>query len=1077
MRGFFTAFARNTVFANIVIFLIFFGGGMAVWQTPLETFPDLAVDMIGVQVVWPGADPEEVEEGICRKIEEAIGGLEGIKRYHTIADENVGFAQIEVDDHYEMEDVKERVRNAVESISTFPPDAERVLTQEIVFRINVTLLALASDDMSERELKEYAETVKEEIRAIPGISQVVVLGERDYEIAIEVSETRLREYGLTFDQVALIVRANCLNVPGGIMRTRGEEIRLRTLGRKYTAEEFADIVVLARPNGDNVTLDRIATLKDDFTEESVISRFNGKRTAVIGVLRTTEEDTLGIDKSVRAYVADKQKQLPEGIELGCWARMAPMLQARIRLLVRNGLIGLTLVFILLWLFLDIRLSFWVGMGMPVSVMGALVILRGMDETINMISLFGLVMVLGIIVDDAIVVGEAIYVSRKNGAGPLEAAVNGVMEVGMPVVAAVTTTLVAFVPLFFVTGFMGKLIAVLPVIVIASLTISLIECLLLLPAHLSHLPDPEARRGGTRGFGQRFHRFTNEGLEWFVAHVYGPFITKVLRWRYVSLGVSVTIVLATWGLVEGGFIEFQFFPEIDGNSVAARVEFPSGAPLGVTKKAVLELEQAFRRVADKMKTASGDPLIENMFSLAGAMIGDKGESVLGTHLCTVRVELLDSAKRGIYFKELIAAWEEEIGAIPGAIAVTFTGDEISPPGAPIEVWLQGRDLDELQAASQDLKTKLTGYNGVYQIQDDFRTGKDEIKLRLKPEARMLGIMVAHLAQQVHAGYFGEEAIRLQRGRDDLRVRVRYPLEHRSRLSEFERVRIRTPYGFEVPILSVADVEYGPGYAAIKRTNSMRRIAVTAEVDPDKANANTIARELDREYFVQLRNAHPGVHVSLEGEQQSMRESLADLYVGYPLALLGIFIIIATIFRSYIQPIVIMVTVPFGTIGAIFGHMLMGFDITMMSLFGIVALAGVVVNDAIVLIECINNFIADGTPFFEAIRKGGARRFRAIFLTTISTVGGLTPLIIEKDFQAQILIPMAISIAAGVAFATLLTLLLIPCLLGILNDFRRVVFWLATGRWPTAEEVEPARKRKAGYGDAPATPTSQPTREAG
>ena len=1057
MRKFFTAFARNTVFANIVLSVIFFGGGLAVVRMPRETFPDLAVEMIGVTMIWPGADPEEVEEGICRKIEEAVAGIEGIKHYNTISAENFAFAQIEVLDSYELDKVKERVRNAVESISTFPADAERPITEEIIFRINVLFLALHSNQMSERELKEWAETVKEELRALPEVSQVEVLGTREYEIAIEVSEQRLREYGITFDQVAQLVRANCLNLPGGTMRTTGEEIRLRTIGRKYTAQEFADLVVLARPNGDKITLARIATIKDEFVEDFVESRFNGQRTAVIAVLRTTEEDTLSIDRAVREYVARKSKQLPEGVNLGIWARMTPMLEARIRLLVRNGLIGLTLVFILLWLFLDIRLSFWAGMGMPVSVMGTLVILWAMGATINMISLFGIVVVLGIIVDDAIVIGEAIYVARKSGAPPLKAAVDGVVELGMPVVAAVTTTIAAFIPLFYVSGFMGKFIAILPVVVIAALSISLIECLLLLPAHLSHLPDPETERRGARGFGQRFHLFTNEGLEWFVEHVYEPFVAFALRWRYVSVGIAVAVLLATVGIIEGGLIEFNFFPEMDGNSISANVEFPNGTPLAITQQATVQLEKAVHRVEKNVKTASGDPLVENTFSLAGARIGDKGEAIPGTHLGTVRVELLDSAKRGIYFKELIAAWEEEVGAIPGAISVTFSGDEVSPPGAPIEVWLQGHDMVMLLASAEKLKTKLATYGGVYQIQDDFRPGKNEIKLRLKPEARMLGITVAHLAGQIHAGYYGQEAMRLQRGRDDIRVRVRYPADDRNQVAELDRVRIRSPYGFEVPLLSVADIDYGPGFASINRTDGMRRVAVTAEVDSARANANDIVRELRTSYFQQLRNEFPGVELSLQGEQESMRESLVSLYLSYPLALLGILVIIATIFRSYIQPLIIMVTVPFGAVGAVLGHILMGFDLSMMSLFGIVALAGVVVNDAIILIECVNSYIAAGEPFYSAVCKGGARRFRPIFLTTISTVGGLTPLIIEKDFQAQILIPMAISIAAGVAFATLLTLLFVPCLLVVLNDIRRAVVRFATGSWPTPEEVEPARLR--------------------
>ncbi len=1124
MRAIFKAFARNTVFANILLAMIFLAGGMAIAFMVRETFPDLDLDMVTVIVPWPGADPEEVEEGICRKIEEAIESIDGIKHYHTTSRENYGVATIQVDESYDVGYVKERVRNAVDAISTFPPDAERPITEELLFRINVLFLALSSSEMDERQMKEWAESVKEEIRAMPELSQVQVLGTREYEISIEVPEERLREYGLTFGQVSNAVRASSLNLSGGVMRTQGEEIRLRTLGRKYVADEFANIVVLAQPGGDVITLDRIADIHDSFTEDFVKSRFNGQPSVTLGLLRTTEEDGLAIDRAVRDYVDRKRMQLPQDgtMNIAIWGRVAPILEARIRLLLRNGFIGLTLVFIMLWLFLDIRLSFWAGMGMPVSVMGALAILWMIGATINMISLFGLIMVLGIIVDDAIVVGEAIYVARKNGAPPLRAAVDGVMEVGLPVFGAVTTTLVAFLPLLFVPGFIGKLITILPIVVVASLTISLLECLLLLPAHLSHLPEFERdleKRKRFRRFGQRFHVMMNEGLEWFVAHMYQPFIRQALHWRYVSMAVAVAIALATIGIVQGGFIKFNFFPEIDGIALSSTVEFPDGTPITVTEDAIVKLEEAIQRVGKKAKTVSGKPLIENMFSVSGARIDDKGGAERGNNWGTVRVELLDTAERGIYFKDLIALWEDELGTIPGVESLTFFGDEIAPPGAPIEVWMQGHDIDSLRGAAAKLKQKLATYDGVYQIQDDFRQGKAEVKLHLKPEARALGITVADLATQIFAGFYGEEAIRLQRGRDDIRVRVRYPEDERASIDELEQVRIRTfpslaaltaqagggmapgaassmtgmgaqgqglggmgqdtgaglsnmtPAGLaavtalpgsgipvvEVPLRSVADLEYGPGYAAINRTDGMRRVIVQAEVNLAKANPNEIVQEIRTTFFEELQAEYPGVVFSFQGEQEELRDSFNSLFISYPLALLGIFIIIATIFRSYLQPLVIMVTVPFGTIGAIVGHMLMGFDLSIMSLFGIVALAGVVVNDAIVLIECINMYIANGESFYDAVQHGGARRFRAIFLTTISTVGGLMPLILEKDFQAQILIPMAISLAGGVAFATVLTLILEPCLLCVLNDFRRIFHWLNTGEWPAPEEVEPARLR--------------------
>lgn len=1091
MRGIVTAFVRNRVFANIVLLFFFVGGSIAAVNMSRETFPDISLDIITVTVRWPGADPEEVEEAISRKLEEALVGVEGIKRVVTVSHEHYGLARIEIQEGAEMQLVKERVRGRVDLIDTFPEDAERPLVKEVIQRIPVLFVALASNEASERDLKEWGEIIKEEIRLLPGVSQVQLTGTRDYEISIEVSEEKMRQYGLSFDQVAQAVRMNSLNLPGGTLRTEGEEIRLRTMGRRYTAADHAGIIVVQRATGEAATLDRIATIRDDFVDNRVNSRFNGMPAVTIAVLKTGLEDSLAIDREVTRYVERKRLELPDSVELKTWGRFAPLVEKRIDLLVRNGLIGLALVFLLLWLFLDVRLSFWASMGMPVSVAGALIIMWGAGSTLNMISLFGLITVLGIIVDDAIVVGESIYVARRYGASPMQAAVDGVMEVGMPVLAAVATTIVAFLPLYFVAGFMGKIIALLPVVVIACLCISLIECLILLPAHLNHLPVAgtvsRSSKNAVVRFGMRFHRQTNEGLEWMVDRFYMPLVGLALRWRYVSVCAAVAVALATWGLFDSGMLKFEFFPTLDGNAVTCTVEMPNGTPLESTQRVVERIEDAMRHLSDTVQTGSGAPLLNNAFALAGAKLGDRGDAEGGTHLGSVRVELLDSSRRKIHTNELTALWEDAIGAIPGVVALTFRGDEVAPPGRPIEVWLQGNDMAQLAAASRELKAHLATFAGVYQIQDDFREGKNEIKLHLKDEARMLGITVADLARQVHAGYFGQEAVRIQRGRDDVRVRVRYPEKERRTVAELENMRIRVPAApmgaaflptgsggtsgigmpgaapvaayREVPLLSVAHIEYGSGYASIQRTGGQRRIQVTAEVNSGMANATEIVQELQANYLPALMERYPWVDMSFQGEQQNIRESMASLILGFPLSIVGIYIIIATIFRSYVQPLVIMVVVPFGACGAILGHFMLGLDLSMMSVFGMVALAGVVVNDGIVLIECINAHLARGERFYDAVRRGGRRRFRPIFLTTITTVGGLTPLILETDFQAQMLIPMAVSLAAGVAFATVLTLVLVPCLLGIMNDMRRALDWLANGALPEPEDVEPARWRYA------------------
>ncbi len=1053
MKRLLAAFARNTVFANILLLLIFFAGFLATKMMVRESFPEFSIDKIVITVPYPGADPEEVEEGINQKIEDALESIEGIDQYTTKSKEGVATVIVDVKDGYDTSEVLDTVRSHVNAISTLPVDAEKPIIREIVKKQVVMLLAL-SGDLNEKQLKQWGERVKDEVKQIPLISQVETYGTREYEIGIEVSEEGLRRYGLSFDAVAQAVRKSSVNLAGGTLRTVGEEIRIRTVGRKYTGEELAGIVVLARPGGEIITLDRIAEIRDGFTEDPLFASIDGKPAMFVQIAKTEEEDAIKISNAVQDFVKEKAEVLPPGVHISVFYDTTDSLRARINLLTRNGVLGLCLVFFMLWLFLDLRLSFWAGLGIPISIAGAMFILWSIDATINMISLFGLIMVLGIVVDDAIVVGEAIYVHRKRGESPLDAAVNGVSEVAMPVLAAVTTTIVAFIPLSYVGGTMGKFVAILPLVVVSCLTISLVESLFLLPAHLSHLPDLNKPKKLWAPFAliERGRLAVSTGLEDFIEKRYVPFIARVLNWRYVSLAIAIAVLMLSVGLVKGGLVKFQVFPKLDGFVVTSTVEFPEGTPPDVTKKALRKLEAAFDRVAAKTPTISGEPLIQQRLMLVGQVLsGDMGAK--GPHMGSIQIILLPSEERGVHSNDLLIAWEEEVGGIPGVKSLSFEGMQAGPSGAEIEVWLQGQNMDELLAAADDLQEALKEFKGVYQIRSDYTQGKNELQLALKPEATTLGLTVQDLASQINAGFYGREAFRLQRGSDDIRVKVRYTADERSRISDFKKVYIRTPDGREVPLLSVADITFAPGFSTISRTDGLRRIKVTAEVNNRKANSGEIFAELGRTTFKELKHDYPGIHLAMQGSKKNTRESFASLKVGFPIAMVGIFVIIATIFRSYIQPFIILFTIPFGIIGAILGHLLLGYSLSMMSIFGMVALSGVVINDAIVLIERVNENLSGGMKLFDAIIQGGARRFRAIFLTSISTIGGLAPLIMETDMQAKFLIPMALSVAGGVAFATGLTLILIPSLLVIINDLRRVVVKGITGEWPTRESVEP------------------------
>ncbi len=1054
MNQFLGYFVGNRVFANILTIVILISGLIALMLMRREMFPETSLDTITVQIPYPGADPEEVEEGICRKIEEALDTVEGIKRYTTIASENIGMANIEVLDSYDVSKVYDKVRNAIDSISTFPKDAEKPIINEVTIRREVIQIAL-SGNLPERTLKEWAEQVKDELQALPEISQVFVFGARQYEIGIEISEEKLQKLGLTFSQVASAVRSGNLNIPGGLIRSKGAEIRIRTIGRKYYADELAKIVVLAKPTGEVITLDQVAEIRDDFSEDPLEARFNGEKSVLIACFKTQEEDDIAISDAVHKYVEAKQKQLPPGVKISVWNDRARLIRARLNLLTVNGIQGLIIVITLLLLLMNARLSFFVTLGIPISFAGALAILYLHGSTLNMMSLFGLIMVLGMLVDDAIVIGEAIYYHRQRGLPPMKAALAGVEEVGLPVIGAVTTTIVAFLPLMFVSGIMGKFIRILPVVVISALSVSLFESLFLLPAHLNDLPDLShtiSNSDNRRHPLRRLRWFFSDALDVFIDKLYLPFLNFVLKHRYVSLCFFITVLLTVLGLVRGQIIKFEVFSEVDGDYLMAQVEFPAGTPFHVTKDAVKRMEEALWRLADKTKTMSGEPLIQNVYSVVGQ--SSSGFSAQGgSNAGEIRVELLPTERRGIHAKKISSMWAKETGEIPGALKQKYDTSGGGPRGTGIEIWLRSENLQDIVLASQEIKEKLKTYDGVYQIEDDYRPAKIEARFYLKPEAQTLGITLDTLGRQLAGGFFGEEAVRIQRGRDDIRIRVRYPREERSYLSILNQVRIRTAQGYEIPLFAVADVDFTPGFASITRVDGMRRVVVTADIDTTKANSQEIIGDLASNYLPSLQRKYPGLIWSFEGPQQSSRDALGSLKVGFPVALLGIFLIISSIFHSYSQPLLVMLTIPFGIIGALIGHLLFGQTVTLMSFFGIVALSGVVVNDAIVFVDCFNANLGAGNDFISSLLQAGKRRFRAIFLTTATTFGGLIGLLFTRDMQAQFLKPMAISLAFGLVFATMITLLFLPITIGVLNDIRRVFYIIKKRRLPTAEEVEP------------------------
>ena len=1055
MRRLISAAVHNSVAANLLMVVIIVVGGMSTYNLRREVFPQISFDVIQVQTIFPGATPEEIEESVIVKIEEAIKSVKGIRDIISQAHEGSGVVLAQLESGVDNRRVLEDIQSEVEKIDTFPEDAEPPRYEELAQRQKVINVAVYGEQ-PERTLKEVATRVRDDLLASEFISQLRIVGTRDYEISIEVSEESLRRHGLTFEEIRQVVQRSSLNLPGGSIKTPTQDIVVRTAGQRYTGLEFAMLPLLTRPDGTVVTLDEVARVSDGFVDAWRIGRFNGTPSVLVSVFRTGEEDSLVISDTVRRYVAEQAPQLPAGLSMSVWADESAITKSRLDLLSRNGLQGLFLVFLSLWLFMNLRLALWVAAGLVVALLGGLWILALYGGTLNMITMFAFIMALGMLVDDAIVVGENIYSHWRRGKPPVQAAIDGASEVAVPVIGAVSTTVAAFVPLFIMEGILGKFVAVLPVAVVAALLGSLLECMVILPPHLAHaLPQGgyQASKRGIRRLAQRVRGRIDGTLDWFIERVYMPALRRAMAWRLVVAASAVAILMLMFGLLLGGHLSFELFPDRDTDTIIARVTMPQGTPLAQTAAATARLEAAARQLDDHFRPAdpNADGVVKQILTVVG--INTDFEPEVGSHVGEVTVELLAAEARGISSIVLADKWRDLSGDVPDALELIFMSEDIFPVGKPIEVRLMGDDFTEMRAAAARLEAELGTYPGVLDISNDFRPGKMEIQLALKPAGRVLGITLADLARQVNQGFYGAEALRLQRGRDDVRVMIRYPEAERRSLGDLDNIRIRTPNGSEVPFNEVAAATLRRGFSVIKRTDRQRALSVTAEVDSTKANAEKILADLAASFLPRLLADYENMRYSFEGQHKETQRSVGSLFRGFIIAMLLVYTILAVIFRSYAQPLVVMSVIPFGLIGAVVGHFIMGHVLSLISLFGLIALSGVLVNDSLVLVDFINRARSQGTPLFEAVLAGGQQRFRAIILTSVTTVAGLSPILFEKSVQAQFLIPMAISMSFGLMGATVLVLILVPALYLLLYDVQAIWRWLRTGSF-AEESHEPA-----------------------
>lgn len=1027
--------AKNRVTANLLMLAFIVGGMIMATQVKQEVFPEFELDIITVNVPYPGASPAEVEKGILLAIEEGVRGLDGVKRVTATAREGFGSVVVELLLGTNSNKLLQDVKNAVDRITSFPQNAERPIVSLLVNRQQVVSLVVHGDQ-TETVLKQIAEEVREELLENPGITLVELSGLRKPEISIEVSQENLRRYNLTLNGIARLIDAAALELPGGRVKTEGGEVLVRTTERRDHARQYAELPVITRNDGTIVRLADIATIKETFEDTDQSASFNGESAVMVSVFRVGEQTPREVSDIVHEYIERKGAELPGSVHLSVWNDQSEILDDRIELLTRNALFGLVLVLILLGLFLDIKLAFWVTLGIPISVLGAMLFMPAVDVSINMISLFAIIVTIGIVVDDAIVVGENVYSRRQAGMPFLQAAIEGAKEMAIPVTFAILTNIAAFMPLLFVPGITGKFFKVIPQVVIVIFLVSLVEALFILPAHLSH---SKSQNRGVIAWLNRRRAAVARFIEWLNEQTYQPVLRIALRWRYATIGLAVMVFMVTIGMVRSGRVEFTFMPKVESERVTATAQLPFGSPVERTREVQDEMLRVAREIIDEN---GGDDIVRGIFGQVGeppARMGpvSVGSGLTGGHLTNLQIYLVPIDQRDITAEAFVSEWNTRLGDIPGVETMTFQYNAGPQSGKPISFLISHPNTVILEQAAADLAETLKGYAGLRDIDDGFTGGKPQMDFKIKPAAQALGITAADLAMQVRGAFYGAEALRNQRGRDEVRVYVRLPEEERRSEYNIEEMIIRAPNGAEIPLREAAEVVRGTSYTQIQRTDGRRVLTVSADIIQGKANAQKVIGSVEENDLPALLDKYAGLTYLLDGEQRDQREAMGSLGIGFVFALFAIFALLAIPFKSYSQPIIIMTAIPFGIVGAVVGHFIMGYELSIISMFGVVALAGVVVNGGLILVNEANQARWRGAGVFESAMMAGARRFRPIVLTSVSTFVGLAPMIFETSLQARFLIPMAISLGFGILFSTGISLVLAPCLYVALFDIKRLL----------------------------------------
>ncbi|MDJ0909323.1 MAG: efflux RND transporter permease subunit [Woeseiaceae bacterium] len=1027
-------FVNNTVAANLLMVVLLVGGALAAMNLRSQVFPTISPGTVQVTVPFPGATPAEVEEGITRRVEEAVLGIDGVKRVTSTASEGVGSITIETSDFADRNRVKDDVESAVDRLSDFPPEnAEKPIVVAPLPTGGVVTLAVVGD-VGEADLRRAAEEIERDLLSQPGVSLVTLEGARDYEISIEVSEATLRRYGLSFSEVAEAVRRNSVDLAGGSITSNSGEILLRTNQKRQTGDEFESVIVRTRPDGSEIRLSDVATVRDGFVREQLDNRYNDRPAVFVRVSRAEAEDVLAVKESVDSFLAGYTP--PAGVDIVELRDETKLLRERINLLLRNGAFGFALVFLFLVLMLDLRLAIWVSMGIATAFMGGFLVFGALGVTMTMISLFGLIIVLGLVVDDAIVIGENIDAERAKGGDSTNAAIRGAKGVLAPVLVGVLTTVAAFAPLLFTGGTFGDITRAIPLVVISVLIISLLEAFCILPAHMSH--------GGnwSRGIIKRVQSRIAAGIAHIRDRFVKPGVAFAARWRYATAGLAIAFFILCINLLSNGHVRFIFFPQIEGNNMSASVVMPEGTPFERTDAAVQQMVDAAQRVADEAREETGESLFVSITSTAGGRASTNGgpgsqQSFSSSeNIGQIRVELMPFGERQTPAAELQRRWRQAVGVVEGAERVNFASG-FGGFGSDIEYELAHQEESELIAAADAMKARLAEIEGVTQIEDSFDLGKRQLVFDLTSAGRAAGLRPADVAVQVRQAFFGEEVQRIQRGREEVRVYVRYPEASRTSLDALNDFRIQLPDGSRAPLFTVASVEESRAYSSIQRIDGRRVVTVSADVDealstPNAANAailDSVMPELQREY--------PGLRWVPAGATREQNEDLAAIGAAFIVVLLVIFALLASQLRSYLQPVAILISIPLAVAGAILGHLVLGFSLSFISIFGIVALSGVAVNASVVLVDLYNKNREQGAARIDAAASAAARRFRPVMLTTLTTALGLAPLLFETSPQAQFLIPMAVSLGFGIVVSGFMVLFVTPAVAVIIEDLRSLV----------------------------------------